>query len=98
MRVIRSDPELPPAERGEQITVQIDGRPVVAYTGETVAALLLAEGIRTFRHTAQNGQPRSLFCGIGICYDCLVTVDGAPNVRACLTALTPGMAIKTRAG
>lgn len=98
MRITRSDPELPLAQRGEPITVQIDGRPVAAYTGETVAALLLAEGLRTFRHTAKNDQPRSLFCGIGICYDCIVTIDGVPNIRACVTTLVPGMSIETRAG
>lgn len=97
MRVTRSDPELPLVQRGESITVQVDGRPVPAYAGETVAALLLAEGVRTFRHTAKDGQPRSLFCGIGICYDCLVTIDGVPNIRACMTPLAPGMAIETRA-
>jgi predicted molibdopterin-dependent oxidoreductase YjgC len=98
MRVTRSDPELPLAQRGERITVQVDGRPVAAYAGETVAALLLAEGIRTFRHTAKSDEPRSLFCGIGICYDCLVNIDGVPNIRACVTALAPGMLILTRAG
>lgn len=98
MRVTQSDPELPLARRGESITVQVDGRPVAAFAGETVAALLLAEGIRTFRHTAKLGQPRSIFCGIGVCYDCLVTIDGVPNIRACMTPLAPGMAIETRAG
>ncbi len=98
MRVTRSDPELPLARRGEPITVQVDGRPVSAYAGETVAALLVAEGIRTFRHTAKRSEPRSMFCGIGICYDCLVTVDGIPNIRACVTSVAPGMTIDTRAG
>ncbi len=100
MRITRSDPELPPVERGEPITVQVNGHPVSAYMGETVAALLLSEGIRTFRHTAKNGQPRSMFCGIGVCYDCLVTIDGVSNIRACLTPVAQGMAIETetRAG
>ncbi len=98
MRVTRSDPELPLAQRGEPITVQVDGRAVAAYAGETVAGLLLAEGIRTFRHTAKRGDARSMFCGIGVCYDCLVTIDGVPNIRACMTPLAQGMAIETRAG
>lgn len=98
MRVTRSHSELPLATRGEPITVLVDGRSVSAYSGETVAALLLAEGIRTFRHTASRHEPRSIFCGMGICYDCLVTIDGAPDIRACMTTLTPGMAIETRAG
>lgn len=95
MRVTRSDPELPLVQRGEPITVRVDGRSVVAFAGETIAALLLAEGIRVFRHTAKRSDPRSVYCGIGVCYECLVTVDGVANVRACMTTLTPGMAIET---
>ncbi len=98
MRITRADPELPEVQRGEPITVSVDGRPLPAFAGETVAALLLSQGIRTFRHTAKGHQPRSIFCGIGICYECLVTVDGVPNIRACLTPLAPGMAIETSVG
>lgn len=97
MRITRSDASLPRVERGEQITVSIDGRPVVAFEGETVAAVLLAEGIRAFRQTAKGGEGRGLFCGMGICYDCLVTVDGTANLRACLTPAAAGCAIETRA-
>jgi predicted molibdopterin-dependent oxidoreductase YjgC len=75
--------------------VQIDGRPVTAHTGETVAAVLLAEGIRAFRRTPGRNEPRGVFCGIGVCYECLVTVNGAPNVRACVTTVAPGMVIET---
>ncbi len=60
-----------------------------------MAAVLLAQGIRTLRHTAKNGRPRGIFCGMGICYDCLVTVNGERNVRACMTPVAPGMAIET---
>ncbi len=97
MRITRSDASLPPLERGEPITVSIDGRSVSAFAGESVAAVLLAEGIRSFRQTAKRGEGRGLFCGIGICYDCLVTVDGTPHLRACLTPVTPGCAIETGA-
>ena len=75
--------------------VTVDGRPVSARAGQTVAALLLASGMRTFRHTASHGAPRGLFCGIGICYDCLVTVNGEANVRACVTPVAAGMVIDT---
>ena len=85
------------AERRESaIAVTVDGRPVTAFAGETVATVLLAEGIRVFRYTAKRGEPRGVFCGMGVCYECLVTVDGVPNVRACVTTVKPGMAIKTR--
>jgi predicted molibdopterin-dependent oxidoreductase YjgC len=82
------------ARRESVIIVSVDARPVSAYAGETVAAVLLAEGIRVFRHTAKRGEPRGIFCGMGICYECLVTVDGVPNVRACVTMVRPGMTIQ----
>ena len=96
MRITRSDASLPQVERGTPVTVSIDGQPVVAYAGETVAAVLLAQGRRTFRQTTRTGQGRGLYCGMGICYDCLVTVDGTPNVRACLTPVAAGTIIETR--
>ncbi len=95
IRIGKSDGDLPAVERGRSIIVHVDGKPVNAFEGETIAAVLLAENIRTFRHTAKTGEPRSLFCGIGICYECLVTVDGVPNTRACVTHVTEGMVIET---
>lgn len=96
MRITESSQLLPPVQRGREITVTLDGQPVTAFAGESVAAVLLAEGQRIFRRTLKNNQPRSLFCGMGICFDCLVTVDGVPNIRACLTPVTDGTAIETR--
>jgi len=96
VRIARSDASLPRVERGQQISVSVDGQLVIAFEGETVAGVLLAQGIRTFRHTAKTGQGRGLYCGMGICYDCLVTVDGVANVRACMTPVAQGMAIGTK--
>jgi sarcosine oxidase subunit alpha len=96
MRITQSNPNLPSVRRGHPIVVHVDGQTVTACKGETITAVLLVEGIRTFRHTAKAGEPRSIFCGMGICYDCLVTVDGVPNVRACVTPVVEGMAIETR--
>jgi predicted molibdopterin-dependent oxidoreductase YjgC len=79
--------------RGREIHLQVDGQPIVAYEGETIATALMAAGFRAFRHTAQ-GKPRGLFCGIGICFDCLVNLDGR-NVRACLTPVREDMSITT---
>ena len=56
----------------------LDGRPVIAYEGESVAALLLAEGITATRMT-RGGEPRGVYCGMGVCFDCLVVVDGVPE-------------------
>jgi predicted molibdopterin-dependent oxidoreductase YjgC len=96
MRVTESHPTLPPVQRGEPIVVHVNGQPKTAFDGETVATVLLAEGIRAFRHTLKAGEPRGIFCGMGICFDCLVTVDGVPNVRACMTPVEEGMVIETR--
>jgi predicted molibdopterin-dependent oxidoreductase YjgC len=84
-----------PAARGDSFLLEVDGTPIIAYEGETVAAALLAAGYRTFRHTA-HGQPRGLFCGIGVCFDCLVTVDGRPHLRACQTLARPGMRVSLK--
>ncbi len=83
-------------ERGRQIEFEVDGEPVLAYEGETVAAALIASGRRAFRHTAKQGAPRGLFCGMGVCFDCLMTVNDIPNVRTCVTAAEPGMKVQTQ--
>jgi predicted molibdopterin-dependent oxidoreductase YjgC len=78
--------------------LQIDGEQVNAFEGETISGAMFAQGRRILRHTMKLGKPRSIFCGIGICYDCLVTVNGTPNIRACVTPVTDGMVIDTKAG
>jgi predicted molibdopterin-dependent oxidoreductase YjgC len=80
--------------RGQPVSIEVDGEPVRAFEGETIATALLASGRRTFRHT-QEGSPRGLYCGMGICFDCVVEVDGEPNVRSCITLVRPGMKIRT---
>ncbi len=85
-------------ERGRLLSIEVNGEPVGAYEGETIAGALLAAGIRTCRITARRGQPRGLYCGIGLCYECVVVVDGRPNTRACLTYVAPGMRVRTQVG
>ena len=81
-------------QRGPAVTITVDGIPIQTFLGETVAGALLAEGRRAWRRTPQ-GEPRGLFCGIGICFDCTVTVDGVPYARACLTPVSDGMVVTT---
>jgi len=76
--------------RGEPFHIQVNGQTVTAYPGETIAAVLLAQGWKMFRHTPLSGEPRGPFCGMGLCFDCLVTLNGEPNVRACVTFAKPG--------
>jgi predicted molibdopterin-dependent oxidoreductase YjgC len=98
MRITQDTQALPAVERGEKLTIHVDGEPTEAFLGETVAAVLLAQGRRTFRHTDKDHVPRGLFCGMGVCFDCLVTVDGVPNVRACMTPVHAGMSVDTEGG
>jgi len=75
-----------------------DGTPLAGEPGQSVAAALVAAGITSWRTTRRGGRPRGIFCGIGICHDCLLTVDGVPNQRACLLPLAAGMVLETGDG
>ena len=86
---------IPGVERGAAFELMVDGEAVRAYPGETVAAALLAAGRRALRRTAQRGEPRGLYCGMGVCGECAVAVNGEPGVRACVTVALPRMAITT---
>ena len=88
-------PDELPVRSQKTITVKVNGQPVQALAGDTVAGLLLAQGIRVFRETSDSA-PRGLFCGMGICYDCLVTVNDVPHIRACMTQVAEAMTIETR--
>jgi predicted molibdopterin-dependent oxidoreductase YjgC len=79
-------------------TFTFDGRPVQAEPGQSVAAALIATGQRSWRRTRIEGNPRGVFCGIGVCFDCLVTINGRPNHRACLVEVQPGDAVCTQGG
>ena len=74
------------------------GRAVPFRHGQTVAAALLADGIPSWRTTRKAGRPRGLFCGIGVCFDCLIVVDGVPNQRACLLPATAGLTVDPQTG
>ncbi|HWL43717.1 MAG TPA: (2Fe-2S)-binding protein [Ilumatobacter sp.] len=76
-------------------TITFDGTPLTSRPGQTVAAVLIDNGIRSWRTTSKNGRPRGLFCGIGACYDCLLTINGQPNQRACLAAAEAGTVCRT---
>jgi predicted molibdopterin-dependent oxidoreductase YjgC len=78
--------------------LSFDGRRVRVGPGQTVAAALWAAGVRSWRTTRETGAPRGMFCGIGVCFDCLVTIDGTPNQRACLVPARPDMVVTTQLG
>jgi predicted molibdopterin-dependent oxidoreductase YjgC len=77
MRINHPSVLLPEIQRGMKVKINVDGNPVDAYEGETVA------------------QPRGIYCGMGICYECLVTINGVHAQRACVTPVMDGMQIET---
>jgi D-hydroxyproline dehydrogenase subunit gamma len=83
--------------RGAAVTINVDGVPLQAHLGETVAAALIADGESALR-TTRGGSPRGLYCGMGVCFECLVMVDGVPNTRACMTWVSDGMEIRHMEG
>lgn len=79
-------------------TFLFDGTPTPYVPGQSIGAALTAAGVRSWRTTRVQGRPRGLFCGIGVCFDCLVVVDGRPNERACLVIAAPGMSVESQEG
>ena len=82
---------------GAEVTLHVDGKPVLARKGQTVAAALLAAGQRVLRHTRREGKPRGLFCAMGVCFDCVMIIDGNAGVRACMTKVADGMQVNSPA-
>ena len=80
------------------VTISVDGTPTEGRPGQTIAGVLLTSGRSVWRRTSRGSAPRGLFCGIGVCFDCLVEVDGRPDQRACLVPARPGAVIRTQEG
>jgi predicted molibdopterin-dependent oxidoreductase YjgC len=82
-------------QKGTAIKIIVNGKGIDVNEGDTIAAALLSAGIRSFRLSPKLSEPRSLYCGMGICFECLVTVDGVHAVRACVTPVADGMRVET---
>ena len=87
-----------PDAGGAVVRLTVDGRPIEARAGDSVAAALLAAGIDTCRATTVTGAPRGPYCMMGVCFDCLVTVDGVGNRQGCLVTVAEGMAVAIQRG
>ncbi|MCB4771026.1 (2Fe-2S)-binding protein [Ancylobacter sp. Lp-2] len=81
-----------------RVEIMVDGRPVAARTGDTVAAALLLADVAPYRLTALDREPRAPFCLMGVCFDCLVTIDGLANRQACLIEVRNGMRVERQLG
>lgn len=80
------------------VTLQVQGQAVTARAGDTLAMALLNAGVVAFRHTPVSGQPRAPLCLMGVCFDCLVEVDGQQNVQACMVEVREGMQVRLPTG
>jgi aerobic-type carbon monoxide dehydrogenase small subunit (CoxS/CutS family) len=83
-----------PAKREVRFT--FNGESFKGVEGQSISAALMATGVRELRKTRFDGEPRLIFCGIGICFDCVVVVDGVANQRACLVEINDGAKIESQ--
>lgn len=95
---VNEHPILGSAEEKPRVKIKVDDQWMEAIEGEPVAAALMASGKMVFRYTTRLNEPRGVFCAIGRCTDCMMTVDGIPNVRTCITPVREGMVILTQRG
>jgi predicted molibdopterin-dependent oxidoreductase YjgC len=80
------------------VTIHVDGKPVRAGVGDSVAAAMLAAGVTEFRISAVSGSPRAPHCMIGNCFECRVEIDGMPDRQACLVTVAEGMQVRRAMG
>jgi len=78
-----------------RVEIFINGKVYTAYAGDTVLAALVASGHKALRHSRKIGEPRGPLCGMGVCYECLVTINNRPNQRACMTEVEDRMEVIT---
>jgi len=83
---------------GGTVTVEFNGEPLQVPAGRTVAAALLGAGVSRFRSTPVSGAPRAPYCMMGVCFECLVEIDGVPNRQSCLVEVKEGMKLRTQEG
>lgn len=83
---------------GATVRLTLDGQAMEAAAGDSVAAALLAADAGAFRTTPITGTPRAAYCMIGVCFDCLVTIDGVANRQACMETVRDGMRVERQHG
>ena len=88
----------PPEDTRATVRFSFDGAAIEAREGDSVAAALLAAGVATCRTTPVSGVPRAPYCMMGVCFDCLVVIDGVGNRQACLVPVRDGMAVESQRG
>lgn len=85
-------------ETGDSLTIEIDGEAIVAFSGESVASVILRQNAAWAKTTPISATYRAPYCMMGVCFDCLLEIDGVKSVQACLTTVRQGMVIKRQEG
>jgi D-hydroxyproline dehydrogenase subunit gamma len=88
----------PPEALSRPVTVFVEGRPVVLNEGESAAAAALLAGLAMTRSMPVSGAPRAPYCMMGVCFECLMVIDGTPSRQACLVPVREGMRIEPQDG
>lgn len=91
---IEEHPILGEKDERNKVTIIFEGKNIEAEEGEPVAVALMNAGIRDFRVTRKKAEARGVFCAIGRCTDCMMTINGRPNVRTCITPVEEGMIVE----
>lgn len=94
-RRVNHHPVLGNLEKQREVTIYFEGKQYIANEGDTIASALLASGVRTLRHHEDKGTPRGIYCNIGHCFECRVSVNGKNTVRACITPVENNMRIES---
>ncbi|MAW86914.1 MAG: NAD(FAD)-dependent dehydrogenase [Phyllobacteriaceae bacterium] len=89
---------IPEPSAAGRVTITFEGEPLSVPAGISVAAALLAGGVKTFRSSVVGGGPRAPYCMMGVCFECLVEIDGVPARQSCLIPVREGMAIRRQIG
>ena len=95
---MKDHPILGEISKGRSVEFTFDGNTLTGYEDEPIAVALKAAGLMVHRYTSKKRKPRGIFCAIGRCTDCVMIVDGRPNVRTCVTPLREGMDVRTQYG
>ncbi len=87
-----------PDRPGQAVTIDFEGEPVTAYEGDSVTAALLAAGHAVTRTTPVRGTARGPFCMMGVCFDCLLEIDGQANRQGCAVLVSEGLRVRRMDG
>ena len=95
---IEEHPILGTFQKGDKVQFTYDGNLMDGFEGEPIAIALRSNGVMIHRYTSRRNDPRGMFCAIGRCTDCIMVVNGRPNIRTCVEPLKAGMVVETQKG